>query len=325
MYSLGFHSDASIFIGPSVLTSAVWNWGPMYVHFVGMVLNNSWVSENYYEGMSKDVVRLQHDEGNGFSFVVPKSVVSEVGTRKQQLISGGFEPFCGVCAEVPEGECWPAEKILANTAVLSYIDQLDVVLPPLKVLPAPPWTPPPFLWGVIGVLCNLVCFLFLAWFWRRSVVRRTTRLQIALAAAEEASKVKGDFLAAVSHEMRTPLNGIIGNVELLSLLELSEEAEDCVKQISVSGEHLLAVINDFLDFSKMQAGRLELEDKPFSLIECVEDAITLNDLPLTSTQIPIVYTVAPNFPAMLSGDVTRVRQVIVNLVSNAIKFTSKVL
>jgi len=141
--------------------------------------------------------------------------------------------------------------------------------------------------------------------------------------AEQANKAKSIFLATMSHEIRTPMNGVIGMATLLSSTSLTQEQEEYTDTIKNCGDALLTVINDILDFSKIESGNMELEEQDFDLRDCVEGVLDVFAESAARLNLDLVYQIEHDVPTQIIGDGLRLRQILINLVGNAVKFTSK--
>jgi PAS domain S-box-containing protein len=139
--------------------------------------------------------------------------------------------------------------------------------------------------------------------------------------AEAATKAKSEFLSNMSHEIRTPMNGVLVMAQILATTELDEDQQDLVQTIVESGDFLLTIINDILDFSKIESGMLEIERKEFVLMDVVKSVYDLLNSQAITKKIDLQYAIAPNIPAKVIGDSARLRQILINLTGNAIKFT----
>jgi signal transduction histidine kinase/ActR/RegA family two-component response regulator len=238
------------------------------------------------------------------------------------LDRGSIARVTGVCSITAEGNL--AYRIPKSfSLVMRSADEIAVVRP------APWWTSR----RLLTVLGSVVALLFAVLSWV-VVLRRKVRLQTAVIrkkleqeqqlkrAAEQASRAKSEFLANMSHEIRTPLNGILGFAGLMAESSLTGIQREHNEAVRSSAENLLAVINDILDFSRVEAGRVELESLDFSLRKCVTDALASVQSLAAEKGLATSVQIDDNVPAWVRGDPHRLRQVLLNLLGNAVKFTS---
>lgn len=207
---------------------------------------------------------------------------------------------------IPEGR--HSQKLEINSSQLKASEDLK-------------WLTVAFVGAGLTMLCCIGLFIFRPL--EKTIMNQIKELEESQKKVELADRAKSEFLANMSHEIRTPMNGVMGMAELLEKTKLDAKQRTFTDIIVKSGASLLTIINDILDFSKIDAGQMELDPAPFKLAEAIEDVATLVSSKVAEKDIELIVRVDPNLPTRFVGDVGRIRQIVTNLMGNAVKFTDK--
>jgi signal transduction histidine kinase/CheY-like chemotaxis protein len=221
--------------------------------------------------------------------------------------------------KTPTDRSEPSSGQRAVGLVIDYLSPvlftLAITLMGVKIAPEHPWL------GFFCISAAVAIYGVRAAILQVSYARSQEKLTTAMTAAEQGSRAKSQFLANMSHEIRTPMNGILGMTELALSTTLSEEQREFLLAVKSSADRLLTIINEILDYSKMEAGKTVLDSVAFHLPSVVKDVLRSLALPAHQQGLELAVQFAPDVPANLTGDPTRLAQVLINLVGNAIKFT----
>ncbi len=269
-------------------------------------------TENIIRSMNDTLIVVRED---GIIERVNAAALKLLGYREEELTGSPIGAV--LVSDATSGDPRAEESGIKGIISQGFINNMETAYRAVDGTLIPVIFSASVMYGASSVVQGIVCVAHDI----RERKRSEEELRDAKEAAEAASKAKSQFLANMSHEIRTPMNGVLGMLDLLMDSKLEEKQQRFARMAHASAEKLLSVINDILDFSKIEAGRLELQSRGFLLREMVREVMDLFSLKAGKKGIALRFQITPEVPDTVAGDDSRLRQVLINLLGNAVKFT----